>query len=117
MALKITVRQLDGVPVLSLDGSIGVGAEANSLRDQVKTLLADGAKKIVLNMSRVTLLDSAGLGTLVGLHQSAHSCAASLRLCNLAPQVKELLQLTRLLTVFNVSPTEADAVRSLSQTP
>lgn len=115
MALKINVRQVDGVSVVSLDGRIGVGEEANLLRDKVKTLLADGAKKVVLDMNHVTLMDSAGLGTLVGLHHSAHSCGASLRLCNLSGMLRELLQITRLLTVFEVSPTEADAVQALSK--
>jgi anti-sigma B factor antagonist len=115
MALKITLREVDGVSVLSLDGRIGVGEEANSLRDRVKTLLASGKNKVVLDMSNVALVDSAGLGTLVGLHHSASSCRASLRLCNLGAKLKELLQITRLLTVFDVSANEADAVRALSQ--
>jgi anti-sigma B factor antagonist len=114
VALKITLREVNGVLVVSLDGRIGVGEEADSLRDRVKTLLADGKKKLVLNMNGVTLLDSAGLGTLVGLHHSATSCGASLQLCNLSAMIKELLQITRLLTVFHVSATEADAVRSLT---
>ena len=115
MALKLTVREVDGVSVVSVDGRIGVGEEANSLRDTVKTLLANGKKKLVLNLQGVTLLDSAGLGTLVGVHHSVASSGASLRLCNLSGMLKELLQITRLLTVFEVSPNEADAVRTLSQ--
>jgi anti-sigma B factor antagonist len=115
VALKLTVRDVDGVSVVSVDGRIGVGEEANSLRDTVKTLLADGKKKLVLNMQGVTLLDSAGLGTLVGLHHSVASCGASLRLCHLSTMLKELLQMTRLLTVFNVSSSEAEAVQALSK--
>ena len=115
MALKINLREVNGISVISLEGRIGVGEEANLLRSKVKGLLADGKNKLVLNMSAVTLVDSAGLGTLVGLHHSAASCGASLRLCNLGTILKELLQITRLLTVFEVSATEADAIASLTK--
>ena len=115
VALKIAVREVDGVSVVSLDGRIGLGEEANSLRDKVKALLANGTKKLVLNMGGVTMIDSAGLGTLVGLHHSAVSCGASLRLCNVGAMLKELLQITRLFTIFDISTTEADAVSSLSR--
>lgn len=115
MALNIAMREVDGVCVVSLDGRIGLGPEANSLRDNVKTLLANGKKKVVLNMSGVSLVDSAGLGTLVGLHHSVVSSGASLRLCNLSAMLGELLKITRLFTVFDISATEADAVHSLSK--
>ena len=77
--------------------------------------MANGRKKPVLNMGAVQIIDSAGLGTLVGLHQSAVSCKTTLQLCNLSAMHKEFLQITRLLTVFNISPTEDHAVRALSQ--
>jgi len=115
VALKITVRDASGVSVLSLEGRIGVGEEANALRDRVKALLGEGKTRLVLDLQHVALVDSAGLGTLVGLHQSAKSCGASLRLCNLSALVKELLQMTRLWTVFDVSATEAEAVQALSK--
>jgi anti-sigma B factor antagonist len=115
VALKITVREVNGVTVVSLDGRIGLGEEANSLRDKVKALLGEGKNKLVLDMNHVTLIDSAGLGTLVGVHQSAKTRGASLRLCNLSSLVKDLLQMTRLLTVFDVSANENDAVQALSK--
>jgi anti-sigma B factor antagonist len=92
-----------------------VGEEANTLRDRVKSLLADGKNKLVLNLHQVTLVDSAGLGTLVGLHHSTASCGARLRLSNLSTMLKEVLQVTRLLTVFEVSASEEDAVRALAE--
>jgi anti-sigma B factor antagonist len=115
VALKITVREVNGVSVVSLEGRIGLGEEANLMRDRVKTVLASGTKKLVLNMGGVAMIDSAGLGTLVGLHHSAISCGASLRLCNLGAMLKELLQITRLFTIFDISASETDAVRALSQ--
>jgi len=115
MALKITTHEVDGVTVVALDGHVVLGEETSSLRDKVKALLAEGKKKIVLDMKNVTFIDSAGLGALVGVHHSANTRGASLRLCNLGAKFKELLQITRLLTVFDVYNTEADAVRSFSK--
>ena len=112
MALKITNREIDGVAVVALDGRIVLGEETNALREKVKALLAEGKKKIVLNMDNAKQIDSAGLGTLVGLHSSAKTLGGSLRLCNLGTNFREVLQITKLLTVFDVSNTEADAVRS-----
>src|SRR5580704_2290821 len=114
MALKITDREVDGVTVLALDGRIVLGEETSALREKVKGLLADGKKKLVLNMDGVTLIDSSGLGALVAAYSSAKSGGASVRLSDLGPHFNQLLQVTRLLTVFEVSNTEADAVRSFS---
>ena len=115
MALKMTSQEVDGVTVVALDGRIVLGEETNALREKVKGLLGEGKKKLVLDMSKVTLIDSAGLGTLVGVHQSASTRGASLRLCNLGAKIKELLQMTRLITVFDISGNEAEAVRSFSK--
>jgi len=73
MALKMTNREVDGVAVVALDGRIVLGEESNALREKVKSLIAAGKKKIVLNMDNVTFIDSAGLGTLVAAHHSAKS--------------------------------------------
>lgn len=115
MALKMTSQEVDGVTVVALDGRIVLGEETNSLREKVKGLLGEGKKKLVLDMSKVTLIDSAGLGTLVGVHQSASTRGASLKLCNLGAKINELLQMTRLITVFDISGNEAEAVRSFSK--
>ena len=115
MALKITNRDVDGVAVLALDGRIVLGEETSALRDHVKNLLSGGKKKLVLNMDKVTLIDSSGLGALVAAYSTAKTAGASLRLCNLGTRSNQLLQMTKLLTVFEVSNTEADAVRSFSK--
>jgi anti-sigma B factor antagonist len=114
MALKITSREMDDVAVLDLDGRIVLGEESSTLRETVKGLLAAGRKKIVLNLSNVTQIDSSGLGTLVAAHSSAKAAGASLRLCNLGARFNELLQVTKLYTVFDVSDNEADAVRAMA---
>ncbi|HYL11036.1 MAG TPA: STAS domain-containing protein [Candidatus Acidoferrales bacterium] len=115
MALKITNREVDGVSVVGLEGRIVLGEESNSLRERVKSLLAGGKKKIVLNMDNVTYIDSAGLGTLVASHHSAKTQGAGLRLSNLGSKFQEVLQVTKLLTVFDVYDSEAAAIRSFSK--
>lgn len=114
MALKMNVREVDGVGVVALEGRVVLGEESNALREQVKSMLAAGQKKIVLNMDHVTYIDSAGLGTLVAAHHSARTQGASLKLCNLGTRFQEILQVTKLLTVFEVYDSEAAAIRSFS---
>ena len=115
MALKMTNREVDGVSVVALDGRVVLGEESNALREKVKGLLGAGKKKIVLNMDNVTFIDSAGLGTLVAAHHSAKNQGASLRLCHLGSKFQEVLQITKLLTVFDVYDTETAAVASFSK--
>ena|SRR5579871_4360828 len=103
MALKINHREVDGVDELALDGRIVMGEETTALREKVKTLLADGKKNVVLDLSGVTMIDSTGLGALVTAHTSAKSAGASLRLCNLGSRSKHLLELTKLYTIFEIS--------------
>lgn len=115
VALKMTQREVDGVSVVALDGRIVLGEESNALREKVKGLISSGKKKIVLNMDNVTFIDSAGLGTLVAAHHSAKSQGAGLRLCHLGSKFQEVLQITKLMTVFDVYNTEAEAVASFSK--
>src|SRR5260370_3976901 len=100
VALKMTNREVDGVSVVALDGRIVLGEESNALREKVKSLIAEGKKKIVLNMANITFIDSAGLGTLVAAHHTAKSQGASLKLPHLGGKFQEELQITKLLTVF-----------------
>ncbi|HXJ04231.1 MAG TPA: STAS domain-containing protein [Candidatus Acidoferrum sp.] len=115
MALKMTNREVDGVAVVALDGRIVLGEESNALREKVKSLIAEGKKKVVLNMANITFIDSAGLGTLVAAHHSAKSQGAALKLAHLGAKFQEVLQITKLLTVFDVYNTEAEAVSSFAK--
>ncbi len=115
MALKLTNREVNGVSVVALEGRIVLGEESNALREKVKSLLAGGKKNIVLNMDNVTYIDSAGLGTLVASHHSAKSQGAALKLSNLGSKFQEVLQVTKLLTVFDVYDSETAAIRSFSK--
>jgi anti-sigma B factor antagonist len=115
VALKMMNREVEGVSVMALDGRIVLGEESNALREKLKSLIAEGKKKIVLNMDNIKYIDSSGLGTLVAAHCSAKAQGASLRLCHLGSKFQEVLQITKLLTVFEVSDTEAAAVTSFSK--
>jgi len=114
MSLTITNREVDGVAVVTLDGRVVFGDAASALRDKVKTLTDAGNRKVVLNINNVTFVDSAGLGAMVAAHHTANSAGGALRLCHLEPKFKEMLRMTNLHTVFEVSDTEADAIRILS---
>ena len=114
MALKISNREVEGVGVVELAGRIVLGEESNAMREQIKSMLAGGQKKIVLNLDHVTYIDSAGLGALVAAHHSARSQGAALELAHLGSRFQEILQVTKLLTVFEVHDSEAAAVRSFN---
>lgn len=115
MALKMTAREVDGVTVIAMDGRIVLGEESNALRENLKTVVAEGKKKVVLNMNNITFIDSAGLGTLVAAHHSAKNQGASLRLCHLGAKFQEVLQITKLLTIFEVYNSEPEAIASFSK--
>jgi anti-sigma B factor antagonist len=107
-------RDVNGVTVLDIEGRIVLGEESNAFREKVKGLLASGKKKIVLNLAQVTYIDSAGLGTLVATFHSARSQGAMLKLANLGAKFKEVLQVTKLMTVFDTYENEAAAIQSFS---
>jgi len=115
VALKMTDRVVDGVDVVAIEGRIVLGEESNALREKVKSLLASGKKKIVLDMQNVSYIDSSGLGSLVASHTSAKSQGAALKLSHLGTKFQEILQVTKLYTVFEVYPTEAAAIASFAK--
>ena len=112
MPLKMTERTVDGVSVLDLEGRIVLGEESSALRERVKNLLGQDHKKIVLNMGNVGYIDSAGLGALVASYTSAKNQGAILKLVNLGGKFREVLQVTKLLTVFEVYDSEQAAISS-----
>jgi anti-sigma B factor antagonist len=115
MALKISNRDVNGVSVVALEGRIVLGEERDALREKLQSLIAQGEKKIVLNMDNIKYIDSAGLGVLIAAHYSAKTLGVSLRLSHLGNKFRELLQVTKLLEVFDVSDTETAAVASFSK--
>jgi anti-sigma B factor antagonist len=115
MALNIKTRDEDGVCVVELNGRIVHGEESHALREKIKSLLAEGQKIIILNLLFVSIIDSTGLGTLVALHASAKASGASLRLSDLGARHSELMQITKLYTVFDIYDSEYEAFRALSK--
>jgi len=111
MQLKITTRTIQDIVVLNCDGRIVLGDESATLRDTVKELLMK-SKRLVLNLGGVSYIDSGGLGTIVSLYTTAHNAGASIKLSNLTQRVGDLLQVTKLLTIFEVYETEEEAIES-----
>ena len=109
MQLKLATRTVDGVLVVDCSGRIIFGEESAELRDTVKGLLGQN-KRIVLNLAGTNYIDSGGLGTLVALYTSARTAGGSIKLANLTKRVGDLLQVTKLLTVFDVYDSEKQAV-------
>lgn len=112
MALAIETREVNGVTILDLDGRITLGEGTVELRYTVRDLVADGARKILLNLAAVDYVDSSGLGELVSAFTTARSRNAELKLVNLSGRVQKLLNLTRLSTVFDIHDNEAQALAS-----
>ena len=108
-------REVDGVSVVTPYGRIVFGEQSNAVREAVKSLISEGKKQIVLDMKNIDYIDSSGLGALVAAHLSANTQGAAMRLYNLGRKFSKVLQLTQLITMFNVYSTEAAAVASFSK--
>jgi anti-sigma B factor antagonist len=108
----MTDRDVNGIDVLDVEGRIVLGEESNAFREKVKSLLAAGKKNIILNLANLVYIDSAGLGTLVASFHSARSQGGTLKMAHLGSKFKEILQVTRLLTVFETYDSEAAAIES-----
>jgi anti-sigma B factor antagonist len=109
--LKLSNRILEGVLIVDCAGRIVFGEESAHLRDVVKQLLSE-RKGLVLNLSGVTYIDSGGLGTLVALYTTARNNDGSIKLANLTHRVSDLLQVTKLVTIFDVYDSDEKAVES-----
>jgi len=109
MDLKMETRVTDGVTVILCSGRIVFGEEATALRDTMKRLLTS-SRQIVLNLSEVSYIDSGGLGSLVGVYSSAKAGGADIKLTGLSERLRDVLQITKLVTVFEVYDTEQQAI-------
>jgi anti-sigma B factor antagonist len=107
----MSTRSIEGIAVVDCSGRLVFGEESASLRDLVKKLLA-GSPKIVMSLREVNHIDSGGLGTLVSLYTSARNAGGAVKLANLSQRVGDLLQVTKLLTIFEVFDDEKSAAKS-----
>jgi anti-sigma B factor antagonist len=114
MALQIVEKESSGVTVLELVGRVTLGEESNQLRTKIKDILAQGMKRLVLDLGNVGYIDSAGLGTLVAGYTSSQSQGASMKLANLTKRFREQLNITKLVTVFDVYDSVEGAIRSFA---
>ena len=112
MALHVVSKEMDGVTVLSLMGRVTLGEESSQLRNKIKELLKEGKKRLVLDLGGVDYIDSAGLGTLVAAYTSARNEGGEVRLASVTKRFGDLLNITKLVTIFSVHNNVADAVKS-----
>lgn len=108
--LNITERHQDTVLILDLEGKIKLGEECSNLRQTLRSLVENGEKKILLNLEKVSFIDSSGLGELVASYITIQKNGGDVRLVHLSEKVHELMTLTKLLTIFEVYDNEADAI-------
>src|SRR5246500_2111793 len=112
--MKASTRQVDGITIVDLSGRITLGEGSVVLRDTIKDLLGKGQKKILLNLGDVSYIDSSGIGELVSAFTSVRNQGGELKLLHLTKKVHDLLQITKLYTVFDVKDDEAAAVKAFN---
>jgi len=112
VSVKLNTRQVGDVTVVDVAGRITLGEGSSALRDTLRDLVGKGQKKILLNLGDVTYIDSSGIGELVSGFTTVTNSGGQLKLLGLNKRVKDLLQITKLYTVFDVHEEEAAAIRS-----
>jgi anti-sigma B factor antagonist len=110
--MKASTRQVEEVIVMDLSGRITLGEGSVVLKDNIRELLAKGNKKILLNLGNVNYIDSSGIGELVSAFTTVRNQGGELKLLNLTKKVHDLLQITKLYTVFDVKDDEATAIKA-----
>jgi anti-sigma B factor antagonist len=114
MALEIVEKDLADATVLVLTGRVTLGEESNQLRTTIKDILGRGKTRLVLDLAQVSYIDSAGLGTLVAGYTTARNLGATMKLANLTKKFHEQLNITKLVTVFEVYDSVEEAVKSFT---
>jgi len=112
MKMTTKTRQVGSVTVVDISGRIELGGESAALRDLIADLLSKGQTQILLNLADVNYIDSAGLGTLVGGFASVRKHQGELKLLNLTDKVNDVMNVTKLYTIFDVATDEEAAVKS-----
>ena len=115
MTMKASTRQVGGVTIVDLSGRITLGEGSVILRDSIRDLVSKGKNKILLNLADVTYIDSSGIGELVSAFTTVRNQSGELKLLKLTKKVHDLLQITKLYTVFDIKDDEATAVQAFTQ--
>jgi anti-sigma B factor antagonist len=108
--MKASTRQAGSVTIVDLSGQIKLGEGSSVLRDTVKDLLSKGHKNILLNLGDINYVDSSGIGELVAAFTSVRNQGGEMKLLHLTKKIHDLLQITKLYTVFDVKDDEAEAL-------
>jgi anti-sigma B factor antagonist len=114
MSVKLSTRQAGDVAVVDISGRVTLGEGSSAIRDAMRDLTAKGNKKILLNLTAVTYLDSTGIGELVAGFTSASDAGGTVKLLGLTKHVKDVLMISRLYTVFEAFDDEAQALASFA---
>ena len=114
MSVKLTTRQVGDVTIVDAVGRITLGEGASAFRDSIRDLAANGHKKLLLNLAEISYIDSSGIGEMVSSFTTVTNHGGQLKLLGLTKRVKDLLQITKLYTVFEVFDDESTAVRSFA---
>ena len=114
MSVKLNTRQVGDVSVVDVAGRITLGEGTSTLRDTIRELVGKNQKKILLNLGEVSYIDSSGIGELVSGFTTVTNSGGQMKLLNLNKRVRDLLQITKLYTVFDVYDDEAAAIRSFA---
>lgn len=115
MAITTSTRQVGDVTIADIKGRIALGEESATVRELVMNLLGEGHVKILLNLAGVEYIDSSGLGMLVSSVASVRKAGGEVKLVNLSEKVDDLMEVTRLYTVFDIADDEAAAVKSFER--
>ncbi|HVF89962.1 MAG TPA: STAS domain-containing protein [Blastocatellia bacterium] len=110
--MDIKERVVEGISVLDISGKIVLGEGDGQVKERIKDLLADGQKRILLNLGDVSYIDSAGLGALISSYTTSKRVGGQLKLVNLTKRIQDLLSITKLITVFDTYETEREAISS-----
>jgi anti-sigma B factor antagonist len=111
-SLTINKRQVNGVVIVDLDGRIALGESNTELHQSLRQLVAEGKRNIILNLAKVTAIDSSGLGSIVAGYSTLKAAGGSLKLINLPERVSDLMTITKLYTVFDIYDDEAAGINS-----
>ena len=112
--MTIDTRSVNGVTVLDLHGKVTIGEGSREVRETIRELLENGNKNILMNLGDVSYVDSAGIGELVSSYTTVTNQGGHFKLLNLTKKIRELLAITKLLTVFDSFDDETAAVGSFS---
>jgi anti-sigma B factor antagonist len=112
ISFKVTGREIGGVTVLDLDGRITFGEGGPALRDAIREKLSNGKSKILINLAGTNYMDSSGLGELVSAYRAVKGHGGELKLLNLSKKITELLEITKLYSIFDIHTDESQAIAS-----